>query len=526
MLGIGYAVYWFELYVVKLPDGHASGLAWGLWALLCIFTVGNSRHAIREGWCWGVREFKRQSFPLKFLLSVGLLSCAAIFAVGFRASLFPPHLPQEFDALNYHITVPRQHLIVGNFKLLPWSSADIQLLPLDYGLAPFWLATFLPNKIPQFFFAAGLIFVVAALVKRWSKNNLLRMMAAFFAVGGSHGLMIQTGTAMTDLISVYLFFAALHSLSMGSIAFAAVEFCFFFWSRAFMPMTISAVILGVLLMIWLGRKIFLFTSPQGCFNRDDVRETVFSKKFILTFILFSCLIAGPFLGKSLYYSGTPLFPFFPGMVKVPAMKDPAFNAAVLGSSKIYLSVKDNYGQGRGPLSFLEHFWILAVPEKGVNNRFDYPVGLPYLLCLAPFLFLVGESIRKKKLSVTILFILVYWGAWWFGTQQARFLYVPMILMMMTVISEERFLNRPLLIGLVVAVLFTAQSVWGAHKADFFRRPEEVMRPQDRQLIEMSKTVNRSQPVELGFLDVAFADFPVTVTLPSAFVFQTKAPATE
>ena len=90
-----------------------------------------------------------------FVILAGLLS-VLILVVGLYASLLPPHLMQESDALNYHYTIVRQHLILQSFKHIAWSHTDLFLLPINFALAPFWFESVLPNKLPQFLFFLGL----------------------------------------------------------------------------------------------------------------------------------------------------------------------------------------------------------------------------------------------------------------------------------------------------------------------------------------------------------------------------------
>src|SRR3989338_4436507 len=87
------------------------------------------------------------------------------------AASLPPHLVQESDALNYHYTLPRQHLVLNSFQHITWSSADLFLLPLQFALSPYWFAAGLPNKLPQFIFLIGIIAMVASLVKHFGANK-------------------------------------------------------------------------------------------------------------------------------------------------------------------------------------------------------------------------------------------------------------------------------------------------------------------------------------------------------------------
>ena len=41
--------------------------------------------------------------------------------------------------------------------------------------------------------------------------------------------------------------------------------------------------------------------------------------------------------------------------------------------------------GRRPFN---HLWLIAVPEEELNNKYDYPVGLVYLIASGLFFFLI------------------------------------------------------------------------------------------------------------------------------------------
>ena len=88
-----------------------------------------------------------------------------------------------------------------------------------------------------------------------------------------------------------------------------------------------------------------------------------------------------FVAKSLYYSGTP----FSGCTRVIQDKEIDYDSAwwrsLQQASNIWTNeeARGQYGPWPLVLAFVKHFWLIAVPEKGVNNAFDYPVGLPYLL---------------------------------------------------------------------------------------------------------------------------------------------------
>ena len=223
LLLIGYPIYWLELYAWPHSTGHTSWIATVLFAIAALAVVCREKIVVRA-----------LDLPKWFLFAAAGL-VGVIVCVAFAASLLPPHLPQEFDVINYHITLPRQHLIAGSFAHLPWSSADLFLLPIDFALAPFWLATELPNKWPQFCFMLGVAAVAACLTARWSNGRMAASVVAVTAVFGLHSFGIQVGTGMLDIALCYLFFAAVDSFLSGNIRLAAVEFAFFLWSKPLMP---------------------------------------------------------------------------------------------------------------------------------------------------------------------------------------------------------------------------------------------------------------------------------------------------
>ncbi len=154
-------------------------------------------------------------------------------------------------------------------------------------------------------------------------------------------------------------------------------------------------------------------------------------------------------------------------------------------------------------------WLIAVPEKGVNNRYDYPVGLMYLLFLGPFLIFSINSLRRKHISIFALFIVLYWGTWWFGSQQTRFLYIPITLMYICVMLDKRVVSKILILMINFSLLIVLISLIRAHKSDFGKSRYEVLRDKDKQLLEMANTVQK-YPVILDYPDVAYASFPVEV----------------
>ena len=498
-LVIGYPVYWLELYLFRLGHGMSTPLAWVIAVFFSCYVFFRNSSFLKDG-CRSFREwYLGEALFVKFLLVFMAVTGAVTLLCSFYASLLPPHLVQEFDALNYHVTLPRQHLLRGSFNHIPWSTADLYFLQVDFELAPFWLVTFLPNKLPQFIFFLGLLGICSRISRRSSGGKIWPSVLLIFAVLGSHNIGIQMGTAMLDLAICYLFFAALDSFFSGAIWLAVIELSFYFWSKPLIPLQFLTT-LCVFGLIWI--LLRFFGIKKGSWRFLDKNILI---KGLGLFIILSVFLAGPFIYKSLRYSGTPIFPLGVGFFKdLSISQSPERWAELKLKADELIAVKDNYGSGRNIVEFVRHLWLIAVPEKGVNNRYDYPLGLMYLLFIGPFLFLFFSSIKKKIIPILALWVIASWSIWWFSSQQTRFLFIPLILIYLVIVLSIKQPSRVLLITMLGAMLLVGASVYRANKPDLGKWGEAVLRKQDKELLNTSIIVFSS-------CDLAYARFPVKVS---------------
>lgn len=491
LLIVGYPVWWLELFIFHLPGGHTTFLAFGIVAALVLSGIRCGSWRITAG-----RLFENAvgGLPRWFWMPAGIL-CVVIGLVAFRASLLPPHLLQEFDAINYHITIPRQHLIPGSFSVISWSPADLFLAPVSHALAPYWLVTEWPNKVPQFFFLAGLVAVAGRLIARAAVGPSGKGLLAAALVLGMHVVGIQAGTAMLDTGIAYLFFAAIDSYLDRRWVLAGIEFCFFFWSKPLMPVSM-ALVLSVTVF-------FLLLTKRPCRPRPA---------FIGTFLLSGLLVAGPFVWKSWTVSGTPVYPVTSCVLGGKGCTDVTRLSPLEGAACSWAAVRDAYGHGRSVRAFLTHWWLIAVPEKGVNNSFDYPLGLMYLILAGPFfLFFFNRPVSACHwLFPLAVFCVVFWMGWWEGSQQSRFLLVPLI-GMAVVVGATTVKPSPVFLGVVLmALALTCLSVLRAHGPDLGRSAESVLRSQDRDLLVQASKVVPGETLIMNRPDVAFSPVRVQV----------------
>lgn len=515
MLMIGYPVFWLEMFFHRNNQGVTSAVAWILFlGLACYVVWAKFKREIDVK--FSIASFQALSVGEKFFIGSGVVLAGVMLLAAAYASLLPPHLMQEADVLSYHYTLPRQNLIANSFAHFPWSVFDVFPYPVQFALAPYWFATVLPNKVPQFFFLLGILGMAFRLTGYFSQNHFLKSLVAVLGVLAAHHVGIQSGTAMLDLVIAYLFFAAIDSFLRGQVVLAALEMAFYVWSKSFLPIQTIALILAVG-ATWGVARHFKFKISLA-FHLEELRRDFKdrAKKFLGVFLAVSLLIGGPFWFKSLVVTGTPLYPFFVP-TKPPTYwqnQDPSEWNRFLAATQMLMGLQNAYGLERTPVNFVKHFWLVAVPEKGVNNRFDYPLGLIYLLCVGPLVWLFLKSLIARHLSLIPLFIILFWLSWWFGSQQTRFLYVPVLLMTFVVFAEVK-VTRILLFAVFCALFLNVLSVVRAHKMDWGQSPTAVLHVHDREMLKANKeylAAGRQDTMKVDHLNVGYAQFPVFITV--------------
>jgi hypothetical protein len=367
-------------------------------------------------------------------------------------------------------------------------------MPLQYAIAPYALVSEIPNKIVFFLFVIGL-FAVVIRFANVTFGCCDRLPAVALVLTSLHALGIQMSTAMFDISIAYLFFASIDSWRRGDAVCASAETAFLVFAKPFNPLLFS--VLGV--VCW----------GYACVRLG--RGKIVSKRLVLLMALFSCVIAGPFAVKSLAYAGTPLYPFAPFSVQAP-LNSAESRWELEDAARMHGKTVDAYGYGKGPLAFLAHPWLLAVPEKGVNNAYDYPAGLPVLLCLPLFFgWFVADALRRR-VSWWYVFAVAYWLLWWFGSQQTRFAYVPMIVITLAVIARLKEREaRVFTLCLAAASLLNVISVLRSNLSDFKMPRRDTIRAYDRRLMGMGDSARREgDAVTVATKDAAYACFAIDV----------------
>lgn len=152
------------------------------------------------------------------------------------------------------------------------------------------------------------------------------------------------------------------------------------------------------------------------------------------------------------------------------------------SAKQHLDTRDSYGNGRGFTAFFKHLWRVAVPTKGVNNEFDYPLGLPWLIGI----FLLAVSLilgfHEKRVTPESAVALAFWAVWWAGSHQSRWLYPVMAFAWLGTMGIQRMVRQRIFLGaLMVSAAFSLISQGRSLRPDIFRPSAEIQGQQMRRV---------------------------------------------
>lgn len=399
-----------------------------------------------------------RSAPILFKML--LLVCLVMFALAAYESRLPPRHPQEFDAINYHMALPRQHMLAGSLSHIPWSSADLWPLPVQYGLAPFWFMGPTLHKVPQFLAAAWAFLMLLSLGRRLAPGEYRGWVPAL-AVFTTHGVMIQLGTAMLDLANLYFLLASLHSIQRRKPVLMGVNLAVYASAKAFHPAQVAVGLLALGAIALVARRNVV------------ARVRRLAPALALAFVVILLL-----LGRSsvvgLDRAGTPLFPFGACMVASARGCQGEPGIEIRASAAAQVQTADAYGVGRGPLAFAQHLWLVSVPTSWVNNQYDYPLGLAWLFLVVMLAFAGYQWLATRRLPPFAALTLIAWGLFWVGSHQSRWLYPALAFGWLATMAVQRRASANLLLGLLLmSAALSLLSQWFAFRGTLFEAPAAI-----------------------------------------------------
>jgi hypothetical protein len=424
----------FHLTVFFGPrNGHTLGVS--LWIAIAVLLAAlwRSRNATLRVAGMLAGEVRRA--PVLFWLLCAVQ--AGMFVLAGYEAHFPPHWPQEGDAINYHMALPRQHLFWGSLQHLPWSAADLWPLALQFGLAPVWFMGASINKWPQLLGALWAFGMILALGRKKAAHSFSGWIPAL-ALFTTHGLMVQLGMAMLDLTNLYLALAAWHAAVHKRPFWWAAHMALYAAAKAFHPAQAGILVVAVL-------------GYLAIFDREGLtkhwRPLVFGAA--LAFVLF-CLMMSRSVWVSIERAGTPIFPFFTCMFSGVTNCQGEAGEAIRATAAGQFGTLDGYGLGRGAGAFVAHLWRISVPALGtVNNVYDYPLGLTWVLSLVLLAGSIPDWIKAKMPPPELVLAVVLWVLWWVTSQQSRWLYPFMAFALLATVHLQLRANRSLLVAILL-----------------------------------------------------------------------------
>jgi hypothetical protein len=391
----------------------------------------------------GLTNAYRELLELGFSPRVALLSITLVMiylAFAFFSALKPAHRFTEGDFLEYHLYLPKQHWLRGNWSPLDWSTIEFVTLTIDYALSFFWISLPLLNRAPQFLIECFLLLKILYVFKFFKIDRPFA--TGFLAVLGFISfrvVTIQTGTAMLDLVNLYF-------------GFSVFFFLAFLGNRKAADGWISSTLLflfGVDIAAYLGHKSFGAMFLGATFLSLELLLRKFYKRSLIpnlkvrSWILISIpalVMWVPCLIRSYHFTGDPFYPVLSRFLP-PHCSPEALSVRTcqdnLSAAIFNYDLTQGYGYGRTFLGFFKSFIKAPLPSpifsrQGFffgSNKFDYPLGVFWFFAWGLFFWSwIKEKIDRKILGTFGGMALVLYLLWFGLSQQGRWLY-PVILIL-------------------------------------------------------------------------------------------------
>ncbi len=350
----------------------------------------------------------RQDLPWHLLPALALLVTLALLFL--RAS--SPGI--SWDADTYHLTIPRIYLDNGGFTVLPFNVySNWPLGPqLLYGLV---LELFggdpVPAKLVHFGFGVLVLVTVVAAVRRWAPASmripLAWLAAALFLANGV--VQFEFHAAYVDLAYAFFFLVALLLACVAATEDGKTGRDPN--SLLLLSGLVAGVLTGVKLTGIVGAAcvalVYLFTAQAPW--RDRLHSLV------LRFAVPVAVLWSPWLVKSAWATGNPIYPFVWG--------GPNWSARL---SEQFSAWQQGIGMGRDLLDYVL-LPVRVILEGGEGYaRFDGTFSTLWLV-LVPLVLLAAFRSRSQRAPIRacVLAAGLYFVAWAVSSQQARFL-IPLL----------------------------------------------------------------------------------------------------
>jgi len=380
---------------------------------------------------------------LRFNFFTILLLFLSLFVVlNFIISFSPPW---NHDALAYHLAVPK--IYIENHKIIYIPYIIFSNFPSLIDMISM-MGLLLSSSILSHLFAYALSVTLVLSIYSFCKkffNTRIAILASLIFY--SFPMVIEfVSTAYIDIQLALFIFLSIYGLFMH---FHSKKNSWLYLSAIFIGFAISSKIFGVLafigIIILLAYNLFLMLAKKEINFQD-----VFFK--ILVFCLIAFIITMPWLVKSYFFTGNPVWPFF----------NEFFGGKNWDVEYEKYSKNEILGRELSITNYIRLPWDLHVQIVPWEDEFDFRKGRnvqegenlgPFLIFL-PLYFLFRK--KNKILNAFFFFIFIYITLWFFIANAGRYLLyaAPLIAIISAYVIIELFKNKYLSKILKILLIFT------------------------------------------------------------------------
>ena len=394
ILAVGFPLGFSALAVLTLLLALAKQLtSTNVWLLIIVLSalevsdVVAVAQTVRQ-W-WDSRESSQFVLESRMLI----LLTAAAFALNFTWNVAPE---VQFDALNYHLPVPRMYLEAHGLIDLPYffHSYFAHLAEMVFAFA---MALYGPMVVKLMMAAIGLVSAIAvySLGKSIFNSQLGLWAAAFFYLTPLVSWL--TGTAHTDLILILM-------TTSACIAFLQ-------WrnTRRLSWIVATSLMIGASVGVKLNAAYaaigfavaFLFVNLS---RREYLKHKVYAAAML---VLPAILVALPWYLMTYIHTGNPVFPMLNGIFKSPRTEpvNTLMNA-------------ENFGIGMNVAALLRIPFRLSLDSSRFGEALPAGSMGPLLLLLIPLGFIAAYKCSEARLLALVA--VIYFVLWADTFQYARY----------------------------------------------------------------------------------------------------------
>lgn len=360
-------------------------------------------------------EFAKQGSSKPFSISfLSTLAIMLLLALHFLYALSPPasHAsgPIDWDSLGYHLAVPKLYALQGGISFLDFQPNSNWPFALQMLYVPgFALGFDGYAKLLQFGLSLALLGAMVLLSRKVLGSSNESAVVSTAILLSSQVISFSFGSGAVDLaLALYsccTLLALLDWRENGGNKWLAL-------SALFAGGVAATKLNGfVALPVFVLAFAFAAVASEKRVDRQWLAAVLPAAKKIVLFSLIAFLVVSPWMAKTAYFTGNPVWPFYHSSFGLLGFADN-------GSAGWTQSFSARSIGGLGVQKNLENFLALPFHLTFSGRQFN---GLltPLFLALLPLLLFAW---RPRQLRFLLGLSALYLAAWFFSFQEARYLF--------------------------------------------------------------------------------------------------------